>query len=344
MGNQITKNNHYVPQFYLRNWSQDGKTVLTYRTLVSSSSVPMWEPLSIERVASHQHLYTIEVNGQPSDEIEKWFNSNFETPAQPAIEKVVAGKHLSREDYQLLVKFLVVQMVRTPSWNNYLVNKATELFPKTLESVGKKLEAILKNKETLPPVAPLVEPNPFQIHVQFSTGDSTNISYIEAEMFIGQKMWLAEIKRLLPRIIPVLNHHSWCILEAAPGVDFPTSDDPVVRVGFRSSDNYWFEGVGANQPNANIFLPLSPKHLLYTKVGKSQKSRQLDAEKSNLLRQLIISHADRHVFSTSVIKGISAFKPRIVNAELFKAEQTAWNNWHESQREAERDWDSSDMT
>lgn len=344
MANSITKNNHYVPQFYLRNWSQDGKTILTYRTLVSSNKVPMWELMSIERIASRQHLYTIAVNGLPSDEIEKWFNSNFETPARPAIEKVVAGRHLSREDYQFLVKFLAVQMVRTPSWHEDLAKKITELFPKTLENVGKKLEEILKNNEALPPVTPLVEPNPYQVHAQIIPDDNTDTSYIKAEIFIGQKMWLDEIQGLLPKIIPLLSKHIWCILEAAPSVDFPTSDDPVVRVGFRANTDYWFEGVGINQPNATIFLPLSPKHILFTEVGKSIKSKQLDTENSNLLREIIIKHAYMHVFSTVEIKGMSAFKPRIVNTEQFKAEQLAWKEWHESQREAERDWDSNDMT
>ena len=40
---EITHDNHYVPQFYLRNWSTDGLRVFTYRLLASHPNVPLWE-------------------------------------------------------------------------------------------------------------------------------------------------------------------------------------------------------------------------------------------------------------------------------------------------------------
>lgn len=42
MSQNITRRNHYIPQFYLKNWSLDGKTIQTYSILVSNANVPYW--------------------------------------------------------------------------------------------------------------------------------------------------------------------------------------------------------------------------------------------------------------------------------------------------------------
>ncbi|MFZ2755343.1 MAG: DUF4238 domain-containing protein [Atopobiaceae bacterium] len=48
---QKTHRNHYVPQFYLRLWSHDGKEVLRYDTLAADERVPLWQKRSIKSTA-----------------------------------------------------------------------------------------------------------------------------------------------------------------------------------------------------------------------------------------------------------------------------------------------------
>ena len=47
MSQNITRRNHYIPQFYLKNWSLDGKTIRTYSILVSNANVPYWTQQSM---------------------------------------------------------------------------------------------------------------------------------------------------------------------------------------------------------------------------------------------------------------------------------------------------------
>ena len=54
---QITHNNHYVPEFYLRNWSNDGKKIFVYSLLVSNTNVPYWEQKSIRSTAVWNDYY-----------------------------------------------------------------------------------------------------------------------------------------------------------------------------------------------------------------------------------------------------------------------------------------------
>jgi hypothetical protein len=39
----IKERNHFVPQYYLKKWSNDNHTIWIYRTLVSNSKVKYWE-------------------------------------------------------------------------------------------------------------------------------------------------------------------------------------------------------------------------------------------------------------------------------------------------------------
>ena len=57
MTQSITHRNHYIPRFYLKNWSLDGKTILTYSILVSNSKVPYWTQQSIKNSAVWNDFY-----------------------------------------------------------------------------------------------------------------------------------------------------------------------------------------------------------------------------------------------------------------------------------------------
>ena len=58
MSQNITRRNHYIPQFYLKNWSLDGKTIRTYSILVSNANVPYWTQQSIKNTAVWNDFYT----------------------------------------------------------------------------------------------------------------------------------------------------------------------------------------------------------------------------------------------------------------------------------------------
>ena len=51
MDQNLTHRNHYIPRFYLKNWSLDGKTIQTYSILVSTQQ-------SIKNSAVWSDFYT----------------------------------------------------------------------------------------------------------------------------------------------------------------------------------------------------------------------------------------------------------------------------------------------
>ncbi|MEL7570097.1 MAG: DUF4238 domain-containing protein [Eubacteriaceae bacterium] len=85
---QITHKNHYVPQFYLKNWSNNGQTIWTYNILVSDNKVPLWRETAISSTAALKDFYTREINEEEYDDFEKLLNDDFEMPAKIVIDKV----------------------------------------------------------------------------------------------------------------------------------------------------------------------------------------------------------------------------------------------------------------
>ena len=61
----------------------------------------------------------------------------------------------------------------------------------------------------------------------------------------------------------------------------------------------------------------------------------LDLATAQLIRRIIIEHADRYVFATEP-GDIHLIRPRLVCPATFNSERLAWQNWHLHQSEAER--------
>ncbi len=111
----ITHKNHYVPQFYLRNWSRDGNKIWVYSLLVPDPKVPYWKEKSIESIAVWNDLYTRYNGTTEVDDFEKWFNKEFETPAESVIKKLIKGESITRQEEIIITHFVVAQSIRVPA-------------------------------------------------------------------------------------------------------------------------------------------------------------------------------------------------------------------------------------
>ena len=87
MLNDFHRDNHYLPRMYLKPWETASERVWTYRILVPHENVEIWKPFSSKSVGHHLHLYPRQSAGNESDEIERWFDREFETPAEEPLTK-----------------------------------------------------------------------------------------------------------------------------------------------------------------------------------------------------------------------------------------------------------------
>lgn len=319
---------------------RDGK-VLTYRLLVPHENCEAWKRHSPKSIAKHQNLYTYFSGSEVSDEIESWLDRDFEGPAATSIAKVVNESRLTSQDWSNLFRFALAQSVRTPTGLHSFMKRQND----TLESIltTSMAQSLAKFEEAedagivleQPPIDDSDSKLPLRLHrVKNDCGEEG----FEARVLNGRKLWIWHLERVLKHSIHSLPAYRWTILHAPPGVTWPTTDNPFTNLAI-STNGRMSLGGGWGVPGSQLFLPLSPKHLLYTRVGTRppQRGTTLNIDDAKFFRAVILSGASRYVFAVDT-EEIESIRPRKVSREQFDAEVTAWANWHEAQSKEEEEY------
>lgn len=339
----IKRDNHYVPHSYLKRWADDEDEVWSYRILVPHAKSSLWKSHSPKSLGYHQHLYTHMAASGESDEIERWFDTAFESPAGRALQHAVTDRRLSSEDWRMLVRFLAAQDVRTPARLIERLRDWQESLQPLVSEIAR--DAVQELEEAKRSGIPLVvgEPEagaalfPVRTLVEIEPGHESGLLRVEAS--VGRSLWLWSLRHLLTKTLNVLHKHRWTILRSPPGIEWLTSDNPVVRLNYHSGQRYDFGG-GWNSPGTEIFMPLSPTHLLFTHIGPEPpllRGTTVSVDFAMQIQKFTVEHAYRYVFGRSADVHAALWRPRIVDRQGFHAEAEQWKSWNAVQSEAERE-------
>lgn len=328
---------HYVSQSYLKAWSDECKNLWVYRILVSDDSVPLWQKRSIKSVAYHKHLYTGVAGSADSDELERWMDQKIEAPAQEVLCKIHSDKALTQGEWGHLLRFVALQDVRTPVRFIEHMEFMKKQMPKIMEEELKNGVRRLANaRKTAQRIETKAHPDsnmiPLRLTKKIEPGAEQG--FLKAEVIVGRSTWLFMIRHVLTKAYKVLKKHRWSIIKAPKGIEWPTSDNPVVKLNYYASGSYDFKGGWGNE-GTEILFPLSPYLLLYTKVGDETQHREISMQLAMMLQHIVAEHAHRFVFSSRPIKTIERLRPRVVDREAFRYERETWEKWHDAQKNAE---------
>lgn len=332
--NYTTHNNHYIPQFYLKNWSQDGISIFAYSLLVHDSRIPYWSRRRIKSTAVWNDFYTRNEGQKEIDDFEKWFDREFESPVKEVFDNLLNDHNLDKDKSKKLSRFVGAQYLRTPARLHDLMAQWRTVMPSIFEDVvqkvSKQLEANPQIISSQPQISEAAKLLPIKVSV------NKDIRQMKVDLLVGKAMYLFALKHLLTKTVSVLEKHKWHVIHAANGVSFPTSDDPVICLNYNSEHKYDFKG-GWGKKNGNIIMPISPTLLLITQIDSNMSRTQLDYSEhwSKFFRKIIIEHAHRYVYAIEPQKGMLAINPRRVDAALFEREKGIMAGWHEEQMEAE---------
>jgi len=332
--------NRYVPQTYLKHWGGTDGRVFAYRVLVPHPNVRLWKPMSVRGLAFHAYLYTRVVANGLTDEVERWLDSEFEAPTGNVIQKVVDDERLTSQDWSYLIRFLAAQDVRTPARLMEMLRRWHRTLPDLIEDALKEsvqeLE-ISRRKGTPLDRSSHIDAEYFPCRVMTELVPGEEQGALGIETVIGRGLWLFSLKQLLTRTVNVLLAHKWTILRSPKGIEWLASDDPVVRLNYHNPTRYDFGG-GWGSVGTEIFLPLSSRHLLYTKIGTKspQRGTVVSTELAGWLQRFTIEHAHRFIIAKEENESVSKIRPRIVDPAAFETEKEQWKRWHEEQTVTER--------
>lgn len=336
---QFRRENHFAPCVYLKGFAGPNGQLFTYRTLVSRPEVPFWKPGTPKGVGHLSHLYTRIAAGHETDEIERWLDREFEAPAAEPLRKATSGARLTTTDWEYLVRFLAAQIVRTPAF--FVQNAARwhkdvpNLLNSTLRDSVKALQAAKASSQRVSmPESAHSDYLPIKVEARAQPGQ--DVVQLEATVVVGRGMWLFGMKRLLTGAAKILHDHKWSILAPSEGLEWFTSDDPVVRLNYYDEGKYDFNG-GWGQSGTEILFPLSPAHLLYTRIGQTppRRGEALSRSQTLAIRRFIAEHAFRTVIAGTTDQDVPTLRPRIVDCNTFRDEHEQWRKWHSDQTRAE---------
>jgi len=340
---QFRRDTHYVPRSYLKRWEADDRRVWTYRILVSNSNVPKWKAYSTKGIAYHSHLYTRIVGGEETDEIERWLDSEYENPVEPIIEMVLAQRKMCPKDWTTLIKYMASQDVRTPArlLESLKMQEKTmpDIMQSTLEKAVNELETAEKEGRVVNPKRmPNSELIPMRVSIQDDS--KTEKAAIKVQTVTGRAAWLFGIRHLLgkTRSMNALLGHKWSILKSPEGISWCTSDNPVIKLNFYSPNNYDFKG-GWGSKGTKLLFPLSPRYMLYTKIGERPPLRGtvLSVEMANIFQKIILEHAHRFIYSAEKNLIVESIRPRTESKSIFDDEKHQWQSWHNKNVQIEKE-------
>jgi hypothetical protein len=336
----ITVRNHYVPQLYLKRWAGVDSKLWRYSLLVPHENAPLWKKSSTAAIGYHQHLYTRIAGGKETDEVEKWLNHEFETPADFPISKAVNQEPLTPEDWNAILRFMWMQDARTPaSFLKFRERQIQNLPAITRDVLESSVQKLTEAKRTGNPIAHQTSPAtmnfPSKVMTHIEPGAEFGI--LKTEIPVGRSLWLWSLRQPYTATMEALYRLKTTILRPPLGMNWITSDNPVVKLNYGSETDYDFGG-GYGHPGTEILFPLSPQHMLYAKVGErpsfQKYQRVLDAT-GYTLQKVLIEHAHRMIFAVAPDPMVEKFHPRHVSEQAYKHEVAQWGQWHKEQSAAE---------
>jgi hypothetical protein len=284
--------------------------------------VPQWSQHFIAGIAKAQHLYTRSSKSGESDDVERWFNDEYESPAQDAIEKVITDARITEEDWRHLVRYAAAQSVRTPAHFHELMVWAEKNLQNAMQgSMEQSVTRYLEAKQCGKTLDIQDVPHGELLPLRFSRDESPNSDHavLRSEALIGRAYWMFAIRSMLSSSAQVLHFHKWTILKCPRDMKWVTSDNPFVKLRTGSRDENHLKA-GWIEPNAQLFMPIGPRHLLYTIVGQRPPARgtQLTTHQAEYFQGAIVENAFRHIYASDQNSQVTLMRMRHEDADAFK--------------------------
>lgn len=252
----VTKRNHYLPQFYLHNFVQNNEKG-TFWVYYKGEKEP--RPQTPINTGVEKHLYNVKrSDGSINDSIEKELFSPIEGDVGPIIKKLIDTKvRLKDKDFDCLFLFISLMATRIPrsiqavrelgeAISMYMLKDLTnqpDEIQKLLDEARR--EGVLEDDMTVDAIQNHLNEFESRLKITFDKKYATGLSLFASGAVFRE-----------------LINMNWCLCRAPSNMYFITSDCPLVCFVLNDDGSAQFGG-GFRLPNAEVTFPLSPTKCLY---------------------------------------------------------------------------------
>lgn len=288
----IPTRNHYIPQFYLRNFSQDKENV--YRLDKTNSEI---QRLPIPVVGFQKNLYTYLTKSGKRKSLEQMF-SQMEGLAANAIDKLRSRKQLTIQERSDLSMFLGSQMVRTPAYQKQMLSAHQELATKRLR-ISLKMTPPERIQQILKERGESVSIEKAKDLIDFGTNEDRSTVHFD----YPPGYWIKNMLTLTLELYPIFEICNWEVRHSVTSFGFLTSDHPFMLIP--GEKPHPFYGVGLLTPKAKKVIPLAADMCLVAHEPSENPiivHTEADKDFFRKVNKWTVRNAEKYVFSPAMGK------------------------------------------
>lgn len=264
MEKKIKKDNHFVQEYYLKQWKAEHNTnPFVYYKTVSDSNVHIWSnKKSTKNMCCIKKLYCYANN----DILETTIDKELEYKFSKILRKIVKDKSLkniSIKELNVIVKYIIFQHIRTvfnmEKAGDFIGKNSQEFLQKFTENFFNGHKNNLKNLDFSKMCNDKIK---YEL-----INESNKQSYLKITLknnkcrFIDYLLYFLNKKNISPLI------YKFTLLEVPNNKNFFTSDTPVILLEKQGNNKYNFKG-GFYKNNTLIIFPLHPSLVLIMEKGQ----------------------------------------------------------------------------
>ncbi len=243
----FTKKQHYIPQFYLKGFSQDGEHIHIYDKEKGEKGEMRYQ--TTIQVAHENHFYTYRTKKGTKENLEDLFGQ-FESDASAIIEKVYKERKITPEEKEKLALFIAFLYTRVPTFKH-----------KTQEMHSKMGEKLLRIRFKMTPKEWLKKFYREKEGKEFTDAEldnlidfATNPKRSRIKFEYPNEYWIKIMLKMAVEIAPAFYVMDWLFLFTDRPYAFITNDNPFLLIPPEDYDRFW--GVGLLTPKARKVIPL----------------------------------------------------------------------------------------
>lgn len=281
-------NHHFIPQFYLRNFSVGGDKRKAKVFCYDQSTRKSFETL-VRNVGSRRHFFRIDVKGFDPNHIEDGM-AEIESEISGHLAEAIAAKGFPSDAHFSSVMLLMANVaVRNPRFRS--MNEEFHL-----KIVNGMMGMMLKDRDRFQDSVKEARENGVPIR--------DDINYEDMRAFIDRGGYEIAIDRTyligleLQAVQPALEQlarRSWSFVSAEPGCTYATSDDPVILDWADGKPRPYSPGFGLQ--NTIVMFTISPELALVGLFVKQPAQRDHRRDQVAALNTSIARYATKQLYA-----------------------------------------------
>ncbi len=284
-----TVNHHFIPQFYLRGFSDNADRRKAQVFVFDQSTRKSFRTL-VRNIGARRNFFRIEAEGFHPNHVEDGM-AEIEGEIAPRLTEVIAAKNFPSDDHFTSVMLLMGNVaVRNPRFRSMLEDFHIKVG-------GGMIRALLQDKERYHDSIKEARESGAPIRDDISYEDMKN--FIERgnyKIAIDQTYLIGLELEAVPTCVEQLARRQWSFVSAPEGATFATCDDPVVLAWADGKDRGPYSP-GFGLSDTIVMFPLSPSLALIGLFAKQPRNRAFRRDQVAEMNTSMAKNATKQLYA-----------------------------------------------